>query len=121
MPMPRGLTLVVTRPDALRAGLELAAANAALGGRTRLFAQGEAVAALALPMRSPHDPDYALAGLPTLAQLFEETLALGVEIVACQSGCALMGVTTDRLDARVTFGGPVSVLQTLGEDRLLAV
>jgi predicted peroxiredoxin len=117
----RGLTVIVTRPDALRAGLELAAANAALGGRARLFAQGEAVAALALPMRPSHDPDYAAAGLPTLAELFEEALALGVEAIACQSGLALMGLTAEMLDARVGYGGVVSVLQGLGDDRLVAV
>jgi len=117
----RGLTVVVTRPSGLRAGLELAAANAALGGRARLFAQGEAVAALVSPMRDAHDPDYAGAGLPTLAELFEDALALGVEAIACQSGLALMGVTADRLDARIAFGGPVSMLQELGEDRLVAV
>jgi predicted peroxiredoxin len=117
----RGLTVIVTRPDGLRAGLELAAANAALGGRARLFAQGEAAAALALPMLDPHNEDYRAAGLPTLAELFEEALALGVEVIACQSGLALMGLTADMLDDRVTFGGPVSVLQTLGEDRLLAI
>jgi predicted peroxiredoxin len=117
----RGLTVVVTRPDALRAGLELAAANAALGGRARVFAQGEAVAALPLPLRDPHDPDYAAAGLPTLAELFEEALALGVEAIACQSGCALMGVTPDMINVRVAFGGPISVLKELGEDRLIAV
>ncbi|MBA2935082.1 DsrE family protein [Sphingomonas sp. CGMCC 1.13654] len=114
----RGLTVIVTRPGSLRAGLELAAANAALGGRARLFAQGEAVAALALPMRAPHDPDHAAAGLPALAALFEEAQALGVEAIVCQSGLALMGVTADMLDARISFGGPVSVMQTLGEDRL---
>ncbi|PXA87278.1 peroxiredoxin [Nostoc sp. 3335mG] len=117
----RGLTVIVTRPEALRAGLELAAANAALGGRARLFAQGEAVATLAQPMYSPHDEDYRAAGLPTLAELFEEALALGVAIIACQSGLALMGVTADMLDARLAFGGPVGVLQALGEDRLVAI
>ena len=117
----RGLTVVVTRPSGLRAGLELAAANAALGGRARLFAHGEAVAALALPMRDAHDPDYACAGLPTLAELFEEALALGVEAIACQSGLALTGLTADGLDARMAYGGPVSLLRDLGEDRLVAV
>ena len=113
----RGLTLIVTKPAGVRSALELAAANAALGGRARLFCQGEAVAALS-PLRDRHDDDYAAAGLPTLAELFEDALGLGVEIIACQSGMALTGVTADMLDARIAFGGPVSVLQTLGEDRL---
>jgi predicted peroxiredoxin len=117
----RGLTVIVTRPEGLRAGLELVAANAALGGRARLFAQGEAVAALALPMRDAHDEDYRAAGLPTLVELFGEALALEVEVIACQSGLALMGLTADQLDARVTYAGPVSMLQRLGDDRLVVV
>jgi predicted peroxiredoxin len=114
----RGLTFVALRPASLRAGLELAAANAALGGRGRVFCQGEAVAALA-ELRDPHDTDYAACGLPTLAELFDEALGLGVELIACQSGLLLMGVSADRLDARIAFGGTVSLLRTLGEDRLV--
>ena len=114
----RGLTLVAARSGGLRTALELAAANAALGGRARVFCQGEAVAALS-PLRDPHDADYSAAGLPTLAELFEEALGLGVEIIACQSGLALMGVRADTLDARIGFGGPVGLLQTLEDDRLV--
>lgn len=115
----RGLTVVVAEPRRLRVALELAAAQAALGGRARAFCHGEAVAALALPMREPHDDDYAAAGLPTLATLFEEAHALGVELIACQSGLHLMGVDLHLLDPRISTGGLVSVIQTLDEDRLL--
>lgn len=114
----RGLTFVAIRASSVRAGLELAAANAALGGRARVFCQGEAVAALA-DLRDPHDLDYTACGLPTLAQLTDEALGLGVELIACQSGLLLMGMTADRLDPRIASGGTVSVLRTLGEDRLL--
>jgi predicted peroxiredoxin len=121
--MRRGLTIIVTSrdPERLRAGLTLAAANAALEGRTRLFVQGEAVEPLAPWARVPNDADHAEAGLPTLAQLIEEALGLGVEIIACQSGLALMRLPADALDSRIGFGGPVSVLQTLGEDRLVTL
>jgi len=115
----RGLTVVVTRPEGLRSALEMAAAQAALNGRARLFAQGPAVAGLALPMHAPHDEDYVAAGLPTLHALFEEALGLGVETIACQSGMQLMGVHMLLLDPRIEVGGLVSLLQTLGEDRLL--
>lgn len=117
----RGLTIVVTRPSGLRAALDLAAANAALDGPTRIFAQGEAVAALAQPMQGPHDEDYRLAGLPTMAELCEEALALGVAIVACQSGLALIGIAASRLDPRIGFGGPIGLLRDLGEDRLVTM
>ena len=117
----RGLTIVVTRRESLRAALELAAAQAALGAPARLFCQGEAVAALALPLSDARDPDHAAVGLPTLAILFEEALGLGVTPIACQSGLLLLGLDAGQLDPRVQFGGPVSVLQTLGEDRLVTL
>ena len=113
----RGLTVVVTKPTGFRAALELATANAALGGRARVFCQSEAVTALC-PLPDTQDDRYAACGLPTMAQLFEDAIGLDVEIIACQSGLALMAVDADALDARVTFGGPVSILQTLAEDRL---
>jgi predicted peroxiredoxin len=119
----KGLTilLVAADPERFRAALALAAANAALGGRTRLFAQGRSVALLAPPIDAPDDPAHAAAGLPTLAGLIDEALGLGVEIVACQSGLALAGIDAASLDPRVTFGGPLMVLQSVGEDRLLAM
>jgi predicted peroxiredoxin len=116
----RGLTLIVTNPASFRAALELTAANAALGGRARIFLQGATVVALD-PLRDPHDVDHTACGLPTLPELFDAALELGVEIIACQSGLLLMGLTADTLDARITYGGPVSVLQTIEDDRLAAV
>ena len=109
--MQRGLTLVATRAETVRAALEL-------GGRTRVFAQGPAVAGLALPMHDSRDPEYAAAGLPTLAELFGEAMALGVEVIACQSGLALMRISADKLDARMTYDGTISLLRSIGEDRL---
>lgn len=119
----RGLTILVTGrdPERLRAGLTLAAAHAALGARTRLFAQDEAVEPLAPWARVPHDLDHAEVGLPTLAELIAAALDLGVEILACQSGLALMRLAADALDPRIGVGGTVSLLQTLGEDRLVTV
>jgi predicted peroxiredoxin len=116
----RGLTIILAEPDGerLRAALTLAAANAALGGRTRLFCQGDAVRLLA-GLSAPRDAAHAAAGLPTLVALCEEALGLGVELIACQSGLQLAGFTADELDSRIGYGGPVSVMQTLGDDRLL--
>ena len=116
----RGLTVILAEPDGerMRAALTLVAANAALGQRARLFFQGEAVRLLVDPA-APRDAAHAAAGLPALAALFEESLGLGVEIIACQSGLHLAGLAADGLDARIGYGGAVSVMQTLGEDRLL--
>jgi len=118
MPM-RGLTIILAMPDAgrWRAALTLAAAQAALGGRTRVFLQGEAVVLLDR-MEDGEDARHRALGLPMIAELFDDALALGVEIIACQSGLLLAGLEASQLDRRIAFGGPVSVLQTIGEDRL---
>ncbi len=118
----RGLTIILAEaaPERFRTALSIAAAHAALGGGARLFLQAEAVALLA-PMAAPGDAAHAAVGLPTLATLLDESLGLGVAIVACQSGLHLTGVAADALDPRVQFGGLVSVMQDLGDDRLLCV
>jgi predicted peroxiredoxin len=98
----RGLTIVCTRADAMAPALTLAMAQAALGGRARLFAQGPAVTGLNAP-------------------LMAEAIALGVELLACQTGLAEAGLDLAALDTRIVAAGPVSVLQSLGEDRLVAL
>ncbi|TVV74081.1 peroxiredoxin [Sphingomonas solaris] len=119
----KGLTIIAAdlSSERFRCALSLAAAQAALGGRARLFCQGEAVALLRPPVQGIEDDAHEDAGLPTLDLLFEEALGLGVTIIACQSGMALTNTDARTLDARITFGGMVSVLQALGDDRLLCV
>ena len=123
MPDMRGVTIIVIdlSPERLRGALSIAAAQAALGGNARIFLQGEAVASIREPLQSEQDEAHANAGLPTLAILFDEALKLGVRIIACQSGLQLRGTRPDDFDARVEFGGLVSVMQSLGEDRLVTV
>jgi predicted peroxiredoxin len=120
MPM-RGLTILVPTADGerLHAALTFAAASAAAGAETRLHLHGGAVALLAA-LHMAEDDRYAACGLPTLAQLFEETLGLGVAISACQSGLALCGIGAEAIDARVMMDGPVGVLLRGSEDRLLS-
>lgn len=98
----RGLTIICTRADAMQPALTLAMAQAALGGRARLFAQGRAVTGLADP-------------------LIAEAAALEVELLACQTGLAEAGLDLATLDTRIAAAGPVSVLQSLGEDRLVTL
>lgn len=119
----RGLTIVVAdlSSERFRAALTLAAAQAALGGKARVFCQGEAVAVLRPPVQGMEDDAHEDAGLPVLAELFEEALALGVELIACQSGLTLTNSNAGTFDPRIGFAGPVAVLQTLGDDRLLVV
>jgi predicted peroxiredoxin len=117
----RGLTIIVcdSSPARFRAALELSAAQAALGGSARIFVQGAAVSLLRPPVRCDDDEAHAGAGLATLAQLLGEALELGAAIIVCQSGLALTRTDAEALDPRIEAGGLVSLMQALGEDRLL--
>ncbi|WP_188063421.1 DsrE family protein [Sphingobium sp. KCTC 72723] len=117
----RAIRIVVTTPDAerLRGALVLAAAQAALGGAAALFLQLDAVALLRAPIVAPQDVAHRAAGLPDLATLLAEAQALGVTIIACQSGLALCGMAADVLPSGVEVGGPVGFLQATDEDARL--
>ncbi|WP_171746124.1 DsrE family protein [Sphingomonas sp. AP4-R1] len=103
--MRRGLTIIIAGadPDRLRSALGVAAAEAALGGRVRLFFDAAAVPLLCIPP-SPPEP------------LLEAAIELGAQISVCQTGLAEQGIT---LDPRFEAGGLVSVMADLDEDRLL--
>jgi predicted peroxiredoxin len=101
-----GLMIIVASPDPLRfrTALTLAAAHAALGTRTRILLDGDAV-------RLAESPD----------ELFESCLELGATVTLCQSGLAAAGLDARGLDARFDYGGMVGLLADLGEDRLVIV
>ena len=117
----RELRIVVATADAerLRGALVLASAQAALGGRASVFLQLDAVTLLRQPIAAPNDAVHQAAGLPVLAALMEEAIALGVSILACQSGLALTGLTADALPVGVEVSGPVSFLQETGDEARL--
>lgn len=119
----RGLTIVVAdlSSERFRSALNLACAQAALGGRARLFLDREAVATVRQPITGWEDDAYRDAGLPTLPAHVEEALDLGVAFILCQSGLAMTGAELSDYDPRMTTGGMISLLQTLGDDRLLTV
>lgn len=120
----RPLALIVATPDPerLRGALTLAAAQAALGGAATLFLQLDAVALLRPPLVAPQDAAHRAAGLPDLATLMEEARAIGVRLLACQSGLALAGLSATDLPPGVEAAGPVALLQGLpDDDRLLFV
>ncbi len=123
LPVKRGLTIVVAdmSSERFRTALVMAAAQAALGGRARIFLQGEAVSIVRTPIFGMEDEAHETAGLPTLPELIDETLALGVTITGCQSGQALLDATPDQFHPALEWAGMTSVLAELGEDRLVVV
>jgi len=103
--MRRGLTIIVSGadPNRLRSAVGIAAAEAALGGRVRLFF--DAAAAPLLPM------------LPVaLSDMLEAAIELGARVSVCQTGLAEQGLT---LEPRFEASGLVALMTGLGEDRLL--
>jgi predicted peroxiredoxin len=117
----RGVTVILAEPAParLRAALSLASTVAAVGGRARIFLHEDAVRLLDSPLRSAADGRHAATGLPTLAQLFEEALAMPVEIILCQSGLAMAGMDVGQIDHRLTTGGLIGVVAAAGDDRLV--
>jgi peroxiredoxin family protein len=100
----RGLGIIIAGTDVARyrIALTLAAAQAALGGRTRILFDGESV-----------------CFATSLDELLESCLELGANVMLCQSGLAAAGLEADRLDPRFAYGGMVGWLADLGEDRLI--
>jgi len=100
----KGLGIIVAGLDPVRfrSALTLAAAQAALGGHTRLLFDSAAVGLAA-------EPD----------ELLESCLELGVAITLCQSGLALAGLEAGDLDPRFDYGGMVGWLADLGDYRLI--
>jgi hypothetical protein len=100
-----GLAIIVAGVDVarFRTALTLAAAHAALGGRTRLLLDGEAVRLAVLPQD----------------ELIESCFDLGATITLCQSGLAAAGLEAAALDPRFDYGGMVGLLADLGDDRLV--
>lgn len=119
----RGLTIVVAdvSSERFRTALTMAVAHAALGGTARVFLNGAAVSLLREPIVGWEDEAYAEAGLPTLPQLYAEALAQGVRLILCQSGMHMAGAEPRDYDKRVEYGGMVSLMQTLDDDRLVVV
>jgi predicted peroxiredoxin len=116
----QGLTIIVAGADEerFRSALEVAAANAALDRTTRVFLQG-AAASLLQPLAAGVDEPKDVIGVPTLAQLLEEALALGASVTVCQSGLALAGMRADRLPEGVETGGLVELLASGRNHQLL--
>jgi predicted peroxiredoxin len=108
----RGLTILVASADAerLHAGLTYAAAGAATGRNVHVHLHEGAVGLLRPPLAAPADAARAKAGLPTLRQILDEALEMGVAMTVCQSGLALAGLDLDQLDARIEAQGPVGML-----------
>lgn len=114
-----GLTIIVATADSerFRAAMTLATAQAALGGRVRVYCHERAVALLRI---APDDDGAVLAasGLPDRPALIAMAIDGGVALIACQTGLALADLEIGGLAVGVEAGGMVGLLASLGDDRL---
>ena len=116
------LNIIVAGADGQRlyGALETAMAAAALGSVARIFLQGEAVGLLREPVSVAGDAARKAAGLPELAWMIGEASAMEIDLLVCQSGMALVGLTADAMAPQVKAAGLVSFLSVVGaEDRLV--
>lgn len=117
-----GLNIIVAMAEGRRfcAALEASMAASALGHSVSIFLQGDAVAMLRAPAGFAGDGARRAAGLPDLAELLTEAAAMDVDLVACQSGMALVALSAEQMVAGVKAGGLVSFMAAMApEDRLL--
>ena len=120
-----GLTIIVATADGerFRAAMTLATAQAALGGRVRVYCHERAVALLRVAPDDDDDDDdgaaaLAAAGLPDRPALIAMAIDGGVALIACQTGLALAGLEMGDLAVGVEAGGMVGLLASLGDNRL---
>ena len=117
-----GLSIIVAGGDGQRlyGALETAMAAAALGSPSGTFLQGEVVSFLLEPGSVAGNATRNAAGLPGLAWMIEEAAAMEVALFVCQSGMALVGLTSNAMAPHVKAAGLVSFLSELGDsDHLL--
>lgn len=119
---PLAIIIADDNAERLRTALVMAASHVALGGTAQFFFQGAAVGLLRKPIADPDDERQTTAGLPTLAQLFSDTVDLGIRFNACQSSLPLLGLTAEMFDTRISWSGMIGFLSTVEPgDRLIVI
>jgi predicted peroxiredoxin len=117
-----GIIIADDNPERLRTALVMASAHVALGGAARCFFQGASVALLRAPIADPDGARQSAAGLPTLAQLFEEATGLGIRFAACQSSLPLLGLSAADFDPRIEWTGMIGFLSMIDPgDQLMVI
>jgi predicted peroxiredoxin len=118
---PRGLAVVLSEANhaRLHAALTLACAAAALGRPVRLFFHGESAAALTTSRHWQGDATYRAAGLASVAELVENAIGLGAQVMACQTGLQMIGVAATSLAEGIETGGMVAFLADARDDELV--
>ena len=102
----RGLTIILESdaPQRARLAYEMALVQRAMGSEATLFITGGAVTTLATPSTAR-----------------DESHDGGVRLIVCQTALAEARLSLTTLDPRIEAGGLVSLMQGLGDDRLVVI
>lgn len=107
----QGLTIILLSDDRTRndGAIMMALAHAALHdeaeARTRIFFHAPAV----MRLTERNDP------------LLGEAHAMGITLVACQTGLVEQELEADALQYDATVSGPIAIFADLGDDRLVMI
>lgn len=93
----------------------------ALGGRLTVFVTGPAIRHLWSASISGNARGWLSFPREKWQHSLEEMLDGGARIIACQRAMAAQGYSMERLDPRIEAGGLVSLMQGLGDDRLVVI
>lgn len=104
-----------------RLPFEMALVQLALGGAVTIFVTGPAVAHLYRASKRRDEVIPKLVKIPQLHTMLDEFLAGGGRMIVCQTSASGRKVAMDKLDPRIQAGGLVSVMQGLGDDRLVVI
>ena len=119
---PLAIVIADDNAERFRTALVMASSYVALGGMAKFFFQGAAVGLLRKPLADPDDERQTAAGLPTLAQLFNGAVDLGIRFSACQSSLPLLGLTAEMFYPRIGWTGMVGFLSTVEPgDQLIVI
>jgi predicted peroxiredoxin len=115
------LILVEARDERVWSCFSLAATAAAQGRAVTLFLSGHAAEIGLQTYHAAGDSKRAAYCVPTVAELFESCLELGVRIMACQTGLHLIEHSAEDLHMAVEAGGMMAALAARPDAQIICV
>ena len=122
---PLGILLISGTHERAHYAFVLAAGAAALGRRVVLFATNEGCQALCTDwsalQESGRDANLRLHGVAGIGELRESAVALGVRLIACESGMRVAALDAVRLLPGVEVAGVASFLEACSGGQILTL
>jgi peroxiredoxin family protein len=124
-PEPLGILLISAGHERAHYAFMLAAGAAAIGRPVVVFATNEGCRALATDWRAMADAGRDTAvmaqGVAGMEELREAATALGVQLMACDSGLRMAGMDVAALLPAVTVAGIPAFLSAVGRGAIMTL